>query len=241
MLAERIKTIVNNNYFSPSFLGLFTNPFYFARKGLDRHVAKLSPFLKGRILDVGCGLEPYKGYFKYTEYMGLEVEGRNKNADFHYDGKTFPFKDGEIDSVLTSQVLEHVFNPDDFISEVYRVLNDNGTLLLTVPFVWDEHEQPFDCCRYTSFGIAHLLEKHGLTIIRKEKSVNDIKLIFQLLILYIYKKCPIRNKYCRFLFTLMLISPINILGEIAGAIVPENNDLYLDNVILAQKIRRNNV
>ena len=72
------------------------------------------------------------------------MQGWNKHADRSYDGKTFPFSDGEFDAVLTSEVLEHVFNPDEFLSEINRVLRDDGVLLLTVPFVWDEHEQPFD-------------------------------------------------------------------------------------------------
>ena len=50
-------------------------------------------------------------------------------------GRRFPISDGEFDAVLTSEVLEHVFNPDEFLSEINRVLRDGGVLLLTVPFV----------------------------------------------------------------------------------------------------------
>jgi SAM-dependent methyltransferase len=66
-------------------------------------------------------------------------------------------------------VLEHVFNPDDFLNEVNRVLKPSGKLLLTVPFVWDEHEQPYDYARYSSFGLRSLLEKHGFSIVKHEK------------------------------------------------------------------------
>ena len=62
-------------------------------------------------------------------------------ADYFYDGQSFPFKGGSFDVVLTNQVLEHVFNPDVFLSEIHRVLTPDGVLLLTVPFLWDEHEQ----------------------------------------------------------------------------------------------------
>lgn len=68
-------------------------------------------------------------------------------------------------------------------------------LLITVPFVWDEHEQPHDFARYTSFGLRHLLEKSGFEIIEHRKSVCDIRVVFQLLNGYIYKKTATKNGY----------------------------------------------
>ena len=58
---------------------------------------------------------------------------------------------------MCNQVLEHVFNPDDFVREIARVLKPGGALLLTVPFVWNEHEQPYDYARYSSFGLRAFL------------------------------------------------------------------------------------
>ena len=38
----------------------------------------------------------------------------------------------------------------------------NGKCLFIVPFVWDEHEAPYDFARYSSFGLIHLLKKMDL-------------------------------------------------------------------------------
>lgn len=233
----KLKAIVRQEDFNPGFLGLFVNPFYFARKGLYRHIVELAPMLQGRILDVGCGSKPYRKYFNASEYIGLEIEGHNKHADRHYDGKVFPFNDKEFDAVLTSQVLEHVFNPEEFLSEINRVLKDGGALLLTVPFVWDEHEQPFDYARYSSFGLKHLLVKHGFEIVEHRKSMNDIRVIFQMINTYIYKKTVTKNTMLNLLLTLILMAPWNVLGEISARVLPGNADLYLDNVVLARKVR----
>lgn len=235
-----LKAKIRQQDFCPGLMGLFVNPFYFARRGLCQNIVALAPSLHGRLLDVGCGSKPYQGYFHVTEYVGLELEGRDSNADQYYDGRRFPFKDGEFDSVLTSQVLEHVFNPDEFISEINRVLKFGGALLLTVPFVWDEHEQPFDYARYSSFGLAHLLEKHGFSIIEHRKSLGDVRVIFQMINAYLFKKTLSGSNKLNLLLTVMLIAPFNLLGKIAASILPTNADFYLDNIVLARKVMREN-
>jgi len=107
---------------------------------------------------------------------------------------------------------------------------------MTVPFVWDEHGQPFDYARYSSFGIKAILLKHNFEIVEQKKSINDIRVIFQLLNCYIYKKTVTKNHYLNFIIMLVLICPFNILGELLSKILPENDELYLDNIIVAKKI-----
>lgn len=231
----RLKSLIQEQDFNPRGIGLFVNPFYFARKGLHQHIIALAPLVHGKILDVGCGSKPYRKYFDASEYIGLEIEGCNKLADRYYDGKVFPFKDGEFDSVFTSQVLEHVFNPEKFLLEINRVLKDGGVLLLTVPFIWDEHAQPFDYARYSFFGLCHLLESHGFEIVDHRKSMNDIRVIFQMINAYIYKKTITRSARLNLLLTLILMAPFNLLGEFFAKILSDNNDLYLDNIVLAHK------
>jgi SAM-dependent methyltransferase len=237
-IIDFIKTCHHKEQFKPGFLGLFVNPFYFARKGLYQNIYALSFYIKGKTLDVGCGQKPYKELFQNTEYIGLEIDAAQNNhqkkADYYYDGQKFPFQDNIFDSVLINQVFEHVFNPDEFLKEVNRVLKKEGTLLMTVPFVWDEHEQPFDYARYSSFGLAHLLNLHGFEILEHRKSMDDVRVIFQLISGYIFKKVATKNQSINLITTLILISPFNIVGEVFGWIFPKNSDLYLDNIIVAK-------
>lgn len=235
---SRLALLIREQEFNPRRLGLLVNPFYFARKGLHQNITALASSLSGKVLDVGCGSKPYQKYFGASEYVGLEIDGRtNKHADHYYDGRVFPFNDEEFDSVLASQVFEHVFNPDEFLAEINRVLRMDGSLLLTVPFVWDEHEQPFDYARYSSFGLSFLLGKHGFEIIEDRKSVSDVRVICQMINAYIYKVTATRSARLNLLITLVLMAPFNIIGEIAGRILPRNSDLYLDNIVLARKTK----
>ena len=235
------KKLYKEEQFNPKILGIFFNPFYFARKGLYKYILELIPNLSGRLLDVGCGSRPYENLCSVDEYIGLEIddEGNRNNslADVFYDGKIIPFDNNYFDSILSNQVFEHVFNPTDFLREMNRVTKKDGLLLLTVPFVWDEHEQPYDYARYSSFGLNHMLRGSGFEILEHRKSNNDISVIFQLLNTYIYKLVVTKNVYINFCLTFFLMSPINIIGLALSFVLPRNNDLYLDNIVLAKKIK----
>jgi SAM-dependent methyltransferase len=241
MMIDAIKRYFNKQQFQPDVLGLFVNPFYFARKGLHENISALAEKVSGKILDVGCGQKPYEKLFRFSQYIGLELDSpdnrRSKKADYFYDGLKFPFRDGEFDSVVTNEVFEHVFNPADFLREINRVLKPAGMLLMTAPFVWDEHEQPNDYARYSSFGLISIIERHGFKVIEHRKSMGDIRAIFQLLNGYFYKKTISRYGYVNLLTTLVLMAPFNVIGELLSKMLPENDDLYLDNIILAQKMR----
>ncbi|MDD4082759.1 MAG: class I SAM-dependent methyltransferase [Sphaerochaetaceae bacterium] len=236
-----LKKVISKNRFNPGLIGIFTNPFYIARKGLYKEVSLLSKYIQGNVLDVGCGEKPYGQLFNAKKYVGLEYDNTEnreaKKADFYYDGKKFPFKKNEFDSVVCNEVLEHIFEPDEFIQEINRVLKDNGSLLLTVPFVWDEHEQPVDFGRYSSFGVKSLLERNGFEVAVQRKSVSDFSIIFQLINSYLFKKVS-RNIVAKYFFIIFISSVFNILGVLSSIVLPKNNDLYLDNVVLARKVKK---
>ena len=173
-------------------------------------------FLSGKLLDFGCGRKPYKHLFSFDEYIGLDIveSGHNhedEEIDVYYDGTKIPFDRNYFDCVFASEVFEHVFNIDEVLKEINRVCKQNGHLLITVPFVWDEHEIPYDFERYTSYGIKHLLEKHGFEIVNLMKTTNYIETIFQMLCAYISQHI-LRKKIVQILLNPLLISPIMILG-----------------------------
>ena len=224
--------------FHPRWYGAFGNPFFIARRGLAGAIGELAPKLRGRLLDVGCGRKPYLRFFNVDEYVGLDVDSERSRsqaaADYFYDGHKFPFDDETFDSILCNQVLEHVFNPAEFLAEMNRVLRPRGNLLLTIPFFWDEHEQPFDYARYSSFGLRALLECHGFAIETHEKVNANMSAVFQLANAYIYKVLP-ESTIVRGIACALLMAPITYIGLFWGAILPKNQDFYLDQIILATK------
>lgn len=235
-----IESYVRRQSFDPDILGVFVNPFFIARRNLFRNIKAYSNHLSGRILDVGCGRKPYESLFENRkEYVGMDIENpghdhSNEKIDVYYDGKTFPFDDESFDSILTNQVFEHVFNPEIFMREIHRVLKPGGRLLLTVPFTWDEHEQPNDFARYSSFGLTHILISHGFEVMGFKKSTKGFAAIAQLTIGYLFKLFYSRYRILNGLGTIA-ISPLHIFLLLLSLIAPGSEDLYLDNIVFARK------
>lgn len=219
---------------------MLINPFFFIRRGLYKGVALNKKYLSGRLLDFGCGSKPYRGLFDVQEYIGLDIEkgGRDhkdEQIDVFYDGKTIPFDDNYFDSVLSSEVFEHIFNLPEIINELYRVLKPGGYLLVTLPFAWDEHGAPYDFARYTSFGIDHLLRQGGFEVIEMQKTTNYVETVFQMWNAYVYQFVLPSNRFIRLLMIPLLIAPVAVFGIILSHIFTESKNFYHSNIVVAKK------
>ncbi len=240
-MINTLRSIYQQEMFAPGFLGIFINPFFFIRRALFRGVIARKGCLKGRLLDFGCGRKPYKPFFEVSEYIGLDTEEsghshKNESIDVFYDGRKIPFAEDHFDSVFSSEVFEHVFNLDEVLIEIRRVLKPGGHLLVTVPFVWDEHEVPYDFGRYTSFGIAHVLKKAGFELVSSDKTTTYVETIFQMWNAYVSQVVLPRNKVLKALLTPVFIAPVTLLGIVASAVLPRSQGFFHNNVVVARKL-----
>lgn len=219
---------------------------YLLRKKLLLAVDRYAHYMNGRMMDFGCGSKPYKSIFNVNEYIGVDYNGEghsheNEQIDVFYDGKTIPFPDNSFDSVLSTEVFEHIFNLEDVLNEINRVMKPGGRLLITCPFFWGLHEVPVDFARYTPYALKSILEKKGFKILALEKSGNSISTISQLKIL----DGPPRlfnNKITRLLGLGQLSDLIytlykNITSNLKNRshLYNNNSAIYLNNVVLAEK------
>ncbi|MBW4470181.1 MAG: methyltransferase domain-containing protein [Stenomitos rutilans HA7619-LM2] len=136
---------------------------YIARSTIIAALKKLAPTVKGRMIDIGSGpLRGYEDLFKayVSEYLCIDRPSV-ENVDIGADCYNIPLPNASVDTILSTQVLEHLVTPDRMLKESYRLLKAGGSLILTAPMVWGLHEEPFDFYRYTEHGLRSLLEQAG--------------------------------------------------------------------------------
>ncbi|MFH1571589.1 MAG: class I SAM-dependent methyltransferase [Gemmatimonadota bacterium] len=132
--------------------------------------AALAAQAGGRLLDVGCGGDPFRDLLAAhsTRALGLEPDrsryaGRARPAVWG-SGLDLPFGSAAFDTVVSFQVLEHVPEPARMMAEMARVLRPGGRLIVSAPHMWGVHEEPHDYFRFTGFGLAHLARAAGLEV-----------------------------------------------------------------------------
>lgn len=226
--------------FNPPWWAVAINPAFLPRRALWSAMVSAAPLASGRLLDIGCGTKPYRSLFAFvSEYVGLELDTPanrcDKKADLFYAGDSFPLADAGFDVVLCNQVLEHVFQPDVFIREIHRVLRSDGLLILTVPCIWPEHEQPHDCLRYTSFGIRDRLVRAGFSIVTQRKLTTGIPVLFALAGDRINTLFSSSHWIVKLFARCLLIAPLSLIGWLLSIKSNPDSELYLDNFLVCRK------
>jgi len=117
-------------------------------------------YIKGRTIDVGAGLAKYSNAIKEhsSEYIAFDTMP-GKKIDVVGDVLKMPFKDISFDTVISTQVLEHVREPWVMVSEISRILKKGGVCILSAPFMAPYHSDPGDYFRYTTEGLKSLFDK----------------------------------------------------------------------------------
>lgn len=225
--------------FFPTLPGGLIDPFYVIRKRILDAVKSNSVHISGKVLDFGCGSKPYQSLFKFDKYLGADIENpghdhKNENIDIFFDGINLPLENETFDSCFSSEVFEHVFELDKVINEIKRVLKVGGKVVVTTPFVWDEHEVPHDFCRYTSYGLKSVFERNGLKVISITKYGSFLETIIQMLMLYFYR-VTLKRRVTRVPFRFIVAPILNTLSLLSSLMPSGGSGLYLGQIVVAEK------
>lgn len=119
--------------------------------------------------------------------------------------------------------------------EISIIIKSYGELILTIPFVWEEHEIPFDFSRFSSYGITELLNSNEFEIQQIVKDTESIESIAILLIVYIVNNLIPKIPGIGFIINILFCSPIQIIATLFQRISPDKNRLYLNLIVKAKK------
>jgi len=132
---------------------------------------KICKYLFGEVLDIGSGIGDFVNYRKNTKGVDINKEAVNYCKSLQLDvtlisGNSLPFRSKSFDGVVLDNVLEHIADPKIILSEIFRVLKNEGILLIGVPGINgfksdDDHKIFYDENKIKKFG-----KKNNLSLIK---------------------------------------------------------------------------
>ncbi len=201
-------------------------PLHLCHRAIEAYVESQAPRVldmadrpSARILDVGCGDQPYRKFFdrdpRCGSYEGADIEGATPLANTTIDPVTqiIAAPSDAYDVVVSFQVLEHSLQPLALLRECHRVLRPGGALLLTLPFVYEYHAVPQDFRRWTHEGITEDLKTTGYAGITAEAIETDLHSLIVIGELYL-------SRYWGYVFTKPLFLTLNAMARALARLKP---------------------
>jgi len=175
-----------------------------------------------RTLDIGSGGSSYARYFPNRLTVDIDPA---RNPEIVADAHALPFADGEFETVLCTEVLEHVKNPFQVVSELRRVLKPGGMLVLSTRFVYPLHDVPHDYFRYTKYGMQELFKEWSIIELRAEtKTFSAIAALLQRICFQSNLRFNKVTKFFLFLLSAILNQMNFLIVEEYGDIKKETRD-----------------
>ncbi|OGH64462.1 MAG: hypothetical protein A2821_02995 [Candidatus Magasanikbacteria bacterium RIFCSPHIGHO2_01_FULL_41_23] len=123
-------------------------------------------FLRGLTVDVGSGknLASYHRFFQCTSETEIKcLDLALGNIDLETDA--LPYTDNSIDTILVMNLLEHIYNFKQVISESHRTIKSDGQVIGVVPFLVAYHPDPHDYWRYSEETLKNIFTAAGFSSI----------------------------------------------------------------------------
>jgi SAM-dependent methyltransferase len=133
---------------------------------LEQGVESIEVAPESRVLDFGAGTSPYDFLFPNARYLKADITPDTSPDLLITDGGQVEETDASFEVILSTQVLEHVFDPQNYLREVYRLLKPEGKFLLALPCLYEDHKCPNDYQRWMRQGLERDLKAIGFKNIR---------------------------------------------------------------------------
>jgi ubiquinone/menaquinone biosynthesis C-methylase UbiE len=132
-------------------------------------IIKNLDYINGKTLDLGCGYGKYKEIIKTKAIEYVSLDKYNINAAIKADIHNTKLDDNSFDTIICTQVFEHIPDPFAAIKEIKRILKPGGVAIVTAPFSYPYHLDPKDYFRYTEQGLSSLFRNNDFEIVKNGK------------------------------------------------------------------------
>ena len=151
----------------------YFSPMHWHRHSFMKKALKDIP-KNATVIDVGAGTKPYRQLINsrtpYYCAQDLHASAQNKvgveqeAVDFVSSAEHMPIPSGSFDYAICTELLEHVTSPTGVMKEISRILKPGGKVIVTVPMIIGEHQQPWHFQNLTRYGLAQLSHESGLSL-----------------------------------------------------------------------------
>lgn len=144
------------------------------RKSIEDALAQIGkPAESARVLDIGAGECPLRRTLEDLgfEYRSLDI-AQNQSGSIDYVARIdAELPDtlacaGGFDLLILTEVLEHVPDWQTSFQNLAKLLKQGGHCIITTPFFYMLHEEPYDFWRPTDHALRFFVEKNGMEVIR---------------------------------------------------------------------------
>ncbi len=152
----------------------------------------ISKFCKGHTIDLGCGKVPLYGFYsRYADNVTCADWPNSPHGDIHIDlscdlSQPLPFSAQSFDTIILSDVLEHIAAPQVLWAEMARILRPDGVIIMNTPFFYWLHEEPFDFYRYTSHALKRFATDNELEVVSLEAIGGSVEIFIDFLSKHLY-------------------------------------------------------
>ncbi|MDH3471633.1 MAG: class I SAM-dependent methyltransferase, partial [Acidimicrobiia bacterium] len=112
------------------------------KRALVPAIAEL-PQADDPILDLYCGVQPYRRLLASRRVIGVDIDLRFGSADVVGD-IPLPFRNGAFSAVLCTQALYFRQDDREVVSEMHRLVAPGGQAVVTVPYLWRKESAAFE-------------------------------------------------------------------------------------------------
>ncbi len=195
-------------------------------------IKHLLRYVKGDILDFGAGSAKYKKIIaeRGSRYVAFDMTA-GPNIDVVGDVHHPPFKDGVFDTIIMTQVLEHISEPHMVMGEIFRMMRAGGHCIITAPFFVPYHADPYDYYRYTVTGLEFLAKESGFKIV-ESGSYGGIITVFSEMLHFTFFNPYVGKKHGR-IKTKFFETIFSLLNVLSRFVRPGN--IYANSYVIAVK------
>ena len=186
------------------------------------------PYVKGRVLDLGAGKAKYKEIIikNAGNYVACDIK-KTENINTVCDMVNLIFPPESFDTVISTQVFEHVDNPFSVVREIKKVLKSGGNAIITAPFMIPFHADPKDNFRFSREGLEEIFKSFGFEIVDSGIYGGFFTVLSEMI--HFSRFSPYNNKSGRF------IAAIEKIAKFCDKIFP-SKIIYANAFVVARKL-----